>query len=127
YEGKAVAIDLDADVREASLRETLRLRPMVLRRLGWHYHRVHSFDLFANPGEVALRIARTIGYEMPAATPQAPGTAPTAEASAAPALTSEDEQVTGVIEGLDDGHGTGTQDVTGTEHEDTERGTSPSE
>ena len=63
YGGKAVAIDLDADVREGSLRETLRLRPSVLRRLGWHYHRVHSFDLFANPGEVALRIARTIGYE----------------------------------------------------------------
>ena len=67
YEGKAVAIDLDADVREGSLRETLRLRPGVLRRLGWHYHRVHSFDLFANPGEVALRIARTVGYDDPGA------------------------------------------------------------
>lgn len=63
YEGKAVAIDLDADAREGSLRETLRLRPAVLRRLGWHYQRVHSFDLFANPAEVAKRIARTIGYD----------------------------------------------------------------
>ena len=63
YNGKAIAIDLDADVREGSLRETLRLRPAVLRRLGWHYNRVHSFDLFANPAEVALRIAGTIGYE----------------------------------------------------------------
>lgn len=72
YEGKAIAIDLDADVREGSLRETLRLRPSVLRRLGWHYNRVHSFDLFANPAEVALRIARTIGFE--------PDSAPTASA-----------------------------------------------
>src|SRR5699024_7129330 len=63
YEGKALAIDLDADVREGSLRESLRLRPTVLRRLGWHYQRVHCFDLFANPAEVALRIAGTIGYE----------------------------------------------------------------
>ena len=74
HEGKAVAIDLDADVREGSLRETLRLRPAVLRRLGWHYHRVHSFDLFANPAEVALRIARTVGYEVPGDEPEAPGT-----------------------------------------------------
>lgn len=64
YGDKAVAIDLDADVREQSLRETLRLRPTVLRRLGWHYHRVHCFDLFADPAEVALRIARTLGYEV---------------------------------------------------------------
>lgn len=67
YEGKAVAIDLDADTREGSLRETLRLRPAVLRRLGWHYQRVHCFDLFANPREVAIRIARTLGYEETAA------------------------------------------------------------
>ena len=32
-----------------SLRESLRLRPEVLRRLGWHYLRVHSFELFSDP------------------------------------------------------------------------------
>ena len=59
---KAIAIDLDLGDSVDSLRDTLRLRPAVLRRLGWHYHRVQSFDLFANPDEVALRIARIVGY-----------------------------------------------------------------
>lgn len=61
--GKAVAVETDYIGSETSLRETLRLRPSVLRRLGWHYVRVHSFDLFADPDAVALRVARTIGYE----------------------------------------------------------------
>ena len=38
-------------------------RPSVLRRLGWHFHRVHSFDLFADPERVALRVASIVGYE----------------------------------------------------------------
>ena len=37
----------------ASLRESLRLRPEVLRRLGWHYLRVHAFELFSDPDAVA--------------------------------------------------------------------------
>ena len=62
---RAIAIDLDLGGVDGgdSLRDTLRLRPAVLRRLGWHYHRVHSFDLFADPDEVALRIARIVGYD----------------------------------------------------------------
>ncbi|MFV0433355.1 MAG: AAA family ATPase, partial [Leucobacter sp.] len=62
---RAIAIDLDLGGGETgdSLRDALRLRPTVLRRLGWHYHRVQSFDLFADPDEVALRIARILGYE----------------------------------------------------------------
>lgn len=60
---RAIAIDLDLGDGGDSLRETLRLRPAVLRRLGWHYHRVQSFDLFADPDEVARRIARIVGYE----------------------------------------------------------------
>lgn len=58
---RAIAVDLDF-ASGMSLREALRLRPAVLRRLGWHYHRVQSFDLFADPDEVALRIARIVGY-----------------------------------------------------------------
>ncbi|HUH53798.1 MAG TPA: AAA family ATPase [Microbacteriaceae bacterium] len=61
--GKAVAVELDSDDRGLSLREALRLRPIMLRRLGWQYQRVHSFDLFADAYEVALRIAKTLGYE----------------------------------------------------------------
>lgn len=64
-EDRAIAIDLDLGAGSEpgdSLRDTLRLRPAVLRRLGWHYHRVQSFDLFADPDEVARRIARIVGY-----------------------------------------------------------------
>jgi len=60
---RAIAVDLDFAGGEQSLREALRLRPAVLRRLGWHYHRVHSFDLFADPERVALRVAGILGYE----------------------------------------------------------------
>lgn len=61
---RAIAIDLDfAGAEEHGLRSGLRLRPAVLRRLGWHYHRVHSFDLFADPERVALRVASIVGYD----------------------------------------------------------------
>jgi hypothetical protein len=39
----------------------LRLRPQALARLGWHYMRVHLFELFADPDQVAHRIARRAG------------------------------------------------------------------
>ncbi|HEY8588994.1 MAG TPA: DUF4011 domain-containing protein [Naasia sp.] len=61
YEGKAIAIETDATQSGMSLREALRLRPEQLKRLGWHYIRVHSFELFADPGAVALRIAIALG------------------------------------------------------------------
>lgn len=65
---RAIAIDLDfAGAVEQGLRSSLRLRPAVLRRLGWHYHRVHSFDLFADPERVALRVASIVGYDPEAA------------------------------------------------------------
>jgi hypothetical protein len=44
-----------------TLRESLRLRPQVLRRLGWHYVRVHAFDLYSDPAGVAGRIAAILG------------------------------------------------------------------
>ncbi|MFC5339060.1 AAA family ATPase [Leucobacter denitrificans] len=64
YDERAIAIDIDlgtASEEGSSLRDALRLRPSVLRRLGWHYHRVQSFDLFADPEGVAERIARVLG------------------------------------------------------------------
>lgn len=65
---RAIAVDLDfAGAEEHGLRSALRLRPAVLRRLGWHYHRVHSFDLFADPERVALRVASIVGYDAEAA------------------------------------------------------------
>ncbi len=90
YAGRAVAVDLDfgdcGGAGERSLRDALRLRPSVLRRLGWHYHRVHSFDLFADPERVALRVASMLGYEADA-DPAAEGAgqpAPQAETAPAP-------------------------------------------
>ncbi len=59
--GKAVVVEGDPDVHEESLREALRLRPQLLRRLGWHYVRVHSFDLYTDVTAVATRIATILG------------------------------------------------------------------
>ncbi|KRA24004.1 AAA family ATPase [Microbacterium sp. Root61] len=67
YDGKAVVAESDPETVGESLRESLRLRPQILRRLGWHYVRVHSFDLYSDPAAVATRIAALLGVE-----PQAP-------------------------------------------------------
>ena len=61
YKGKAIVAESDADTAHDTLRETLRLRPQVLRRLGWHYIRVHAFDLYSDPAGVAERIAAILG------------------------------------------------------------------
>ena len=69
----------------ASLRESLRLRPEMLRRLGWHYLRVHAFELFKDPDAVASRIATMLGVaatSMP--TPAVPFAPPVTHAPAAP-------------------------------------------
>ena len=65
--GKAVVVESDPESRGESLRESLRLRPHVLRRLGWHYMRVHAFDLYSDPAAVAGRIASVLGVS-----PEAP-------------------------------------------------------
>jgi hypothetical protein len=57
----AVAVETDAVLSRGTLRESLRLRPAALRRLGWHYVRVHTFELFADPEAVAARIAGIAG------------------------------------------------------------------
>ena len=62
--GKAVVAESDPEVHGSSMREALRLRPQVLRRLGWHYVRVHAFDLYSDPAAVAVRIAGVLGLEV---------------------------------------------------------------
>jgi very-short-patch-repair endonuclease len=59
--GKALVVESDPEAQGESLRETLRLRPQVLRRLGWHYVRVHAFDLYSDPRAVASRVASVLG------------------------------------------------------------------
>ena len=61
--GICVAIETDAVLHRASLRESLRLRPELLRRLGWHYLRVHSFELFSDPDAVAAKVAVMLGAD----------------------------------------------------------------
>jgi hypothetical protein len=63
HAGKAVIVESDPESRGESLRESLRLRPQVLRRLGWHYVRVHAFDLYSDPAAVAARVAGILGIE----------------------------------------------------------------
>lgn len=61
--GKAVVAESDPETAGESLREALRLRPQTLRRLGWHYVRVHAFDLYSDPASVAARIAALLGVQ----------------------------------------------------------------
>nr|WP_246160047.1 AAA family ATPase [Microbacterium rhizomatis] len=63
YGGKAVVAESDPETVGESLRESLRLRPQILRRLGWHYVRVHAFDLYSDPAAVAVKIAGMLGVQ----------------------------------------------------------------
>ncbi|MEU1972818.1 AAA family ATPase [Microbacterium sp. NPDC019599] len=68
YDGKAVVAEIDPETVGESLRESLRLRPQILRRLGWHYVRVHAFDLYSDPAGVASKIAGLLGVAPEAVT-----------------------------------------------------------
>ena len=71
YAGRAAAIETDTELLAASLRESLRTRPELQRRLGWHYVRVHAFELFQAPDAIATRIAELLG--VPAGAPPVAG------------------------------------------------------
>jgi hypothetical protein len=70
--GTCVVVETDTVLLGRSLRESLRLRPEVLRRLGWHYARVHAFELFSDPDAVADRVARVAGIQVAAMTQEIP-------------------------------------------------------
>jgi hypothetical protein len=59
--GKCLTIETDMVLHGMTLRESLRLRPALLRRLGWHYLRVHAFELFSDPDAVADRVVDLLG------------------------------------------------------------------
>lgn len=61
---RAVAIDADWSLRGDNWDERLRLRPGLLRAMGWQYHRVHAFEIFAKPQDVANRIAMSLGVDL---------------------------------------------------------------
>lgn len=64
YAQKTAVIVPDWSLRGDSWSEKLRLRPALLRAMGWKYIRVHSFDLFADPQAVAHRIAEDLGMQL---------------------------------------------------------------
>ncbi len=63
HQGMCLTIETDTVLQGTSLRESLRLRPEMLRRLGWHYLRVHAFELFTEPDAVAGRIVEMLGID----------------------------------------------------------------
>lgn len=76
--GRCAAIETDAMLQRSTLRESLRMRPELLRRLGWHYLRVHVFELFSDPDAVARRISTLLAAD------PAPITEPIPVVTAAP-------------------------------------------
>lgn len=71
--GMCLTIETDTAL-QTSLRESLRLRPSLLRRLGWHYMRVHAFELFSNPDAVADSVVAMLGATPPPSVAPAPAT-----------------------------------------------------
>lgn len=66
YGAKAAVVDADWSLVGESWDEKLRIRPGLLRAMGWQYLRVHALELFARPQDVANRIATDLGLDLEA-------------------------------------------------------------
>jgi hypothetical protein len=64
YAKKAAVIEADWALQGANRSERFRIRPGLLRALGWQYIRVHSFELFSDPQTIAQRIAEQLGMQI---------------------------------------------------------------
>ena len=64
YGAKRAVVIADWSLLGSTLSEKLRLRPRLLKALGWTPIRVHGFELFADPQAVALRIAESLGMQV---------------------------------------------------------------
>jgi hypothetical protein len=64
FGNKAAVVDADWALRGQSWDEKLRLRPGLLKAMGWTYIRVHALEIFAQPQEVANRIAKQLGLDL---------------------------------------------------------------
>lgn len=60
----AAVVDPDWGLKGDSWDEKLRLRPGLLRAMGWKYVRVHALEIFANPQDVANRVAKVLGLDL---------------------------------------------------------------
>jgi hypothetical protein len=61
---KAAIVEPDWGILGYNLTERYRLRPALLDAMGWMYLRVPSFELFADPEQVARSIAMSLGIEV---------------------------------------------------------------
>jgi hypothetical protein len=61
---KAAIVEPDWGILGYNLTERYRLRPALLEAMGWMYLRVPSFELFADPEQVARSIAMSLGIEV---------------------------------------------------------------
>lgn len=61
---RACVVDPDWALIGDTLSDRLRGRPNLLTAMGWEYVRVPSFELFADPEAVAIRIASHLGIEV---------------------------------------------------------------
>ena len=64
YGNRAAVVLADWMQLDQPLTERLRLRPALLRAMGWQLIRVHSFELFSDPQTLALRIGIAIGMPL---------------------------------------------------------------
>jgi hypothetical protein len=61
---QAAIVEPDWGILGYNLSERYRLRPALLKAMGWKYLRVPSFELFADPEQVARSIAMSLGIEV---------------------------------------------------------------
>ena len=64
FANKAVAVLPDWNLAGDSISERIRLRPALLRAMGWRVVRVHTFELFADPEALAIRIGESLGMQL---------------------------------------------------------------
>jgi hypothetical protein len=64
YANTAGVVFDDASLHGSSLTEKLRLYPALLKANGWSYLRVHSFEMFADPQALAVRIGDALGMQV---------------------------------------------------------------
>lgn len=61
---KAAVIDPDWALQGETWDEKLSIRPGLLKAMGWQYIRVHALEIFAQPQDVANRIAKMMGVDL---------------------------------------------------------------
>lgn len=64
FGNQSLIVEPDWANRDLNMTERIRLRPALLKSLGWGYQRVYSFEVFSDPQAVAERIALRLGVEI---------------------------------------------------------------